>query len=239
MKKEAVISLRNVWKTYQMGSVKINALKGVNLDIEKGEFVAILGPSGSGKSTLMNLVGALDIPSKGAIYLDGKNIAQMHESDLAQIRGQKIGFIFQQFNLLNTLTSLRNVTLPMIFQRVPESVRIERGEKLLTSVGLGDRMHHKPQELSGGQQQRVAIARALANNPEMILADEPTGNLDTKTGQEIMNILTDLHIKKKTTIVLVTHDVDLVHHAERVIYLKDGAIDKIKKNHNKKRHKHD
>ncbi|MBD3319205.1 ATP-binding cassette domain-containing protein [Candidatus Woesearchaeota archaeon] len=232
-----MISLRKVWKIYKMGSATVNALRGVTLDVWQGEFVAIIGPSGSGKSTLMNLVGALDKPSRGHIFLDGKDISLMEESDLAQIRGQKIGFIFQQFNLLPALSATGNVGLPMIFQGIPEAKRVERATELLNSVNLGERLNHKPNELSGGQQQRVAIARALANEPEMLLADEPTGNLDSKTGGEIMSMLEDLHTKKGRTIVLVTHDIHLVKHAERVIYLKDGQIEKVVKNH-KRGHKH-
>ena len=186
----------------------------------------------------MNLVGALDYPSKGHIFLDGHDISKMSESDLAQVRGRKIGFIFQQFNLLPTLTALRNVTLPMIFQGTPSHERDLRATELLNTVGLGDRTTHKPSELSGGQQQRVAIARALSLNPEMILADEPTGNLDTKTGTEIMQLLSELHEKHGRTIVLVTHDVDLIHHAERVIYLKDGAIEKETQKRGRDGHKH-
>ena len=233
-----VIELKNVAKTYIMGDTPVHALRGVSLRVLRGEFVAIIGPSGSGKSTLMNLVGALDYPSKGHIFLDGHDISKMSESDLAQVRGRKIGFIFQQFNLLPTLTALRNVTLPMIFQGTPSHERDLRATELLNTVGLGDRTTHKPSELSGGQQQRVAIARALSLNPEMILADEPTGNLDTKTGTEIMQLLSELHEKHGRTIVLVTHDVDLIHHAERVIYLKDGAIEKETQKRGRDGHKH-
>ena len=184
--KESVIRLENVWKIYQMGNVKVNALQGLNLDVKKGEFLAIMGPSGSGKSTAVNMIGCLDVPTKGTIMLEHHDISKLSESELAQIRGKKIGFIFQQFNLINTLTALENVTLPMIFQGTDKDQRLKTAEKLLNLVELSDRMHHKPTELSGGQQQRVAIARSLANDPEVILADEPTGNLDSKTGEIVI-----------------------------------------------------
>jgi putative ABC transport system ATP-binding protein len=220
----AIIKLVNVWKTYTMGDAEIHALRDVSLTINKGEFVAIMGPSGSGKSTLMNQVGCLDIPTKGAVYLDGQDIAHLPESDLAQIRGQKIGFIFQKFNLISTLSAKENVSLPMIFQNVNQGKRDEKSKALLTLVNLNDRMDHRPGELSGGQQQRVAIARALANEPEVILADEPTGNLDSKTGATVMDFLRDLHEKKGTTIIMVTHDEHVAKNADRIEYLKDGQI---------------
>jgi putative ABC transport system ATP-binding protein len=226
--KVPVIELKGVWKTYKMGELSLDVLKDVNVVIEKGEFVTIVGPSGSGKSTMMNQVGILDTPTKGKILLDGKDISKLTESQLAQLRGRKIGFIFQQFNLIPTLSALENVTLPTIFQNMPEAVRLEKGKKLLESVGLGDRLHHKPTELSGGQQQRVAIARALVNDPEIILADEPTGNLDSKSGKQIMDMLTEFHSKQKKTIILITHDVELVKYAEKTIYLKDGEVVKVK-----------
>jgi putative ABC transport system ATP-binding protein len=216
-----VIELDNVWKTYNMGEVKVEALRGISLSINSGEFVAITGHSGSGKSTMMNMVGALDIPTKGTIYLDGKDISKMPESDLAKIRGRKIGFVFQQFNLISTLTALENVMLPMEFQEREDAK--ERAVETLELVGLKDRMNHKPKQLSGGQQQRVAIARALANNPEVILADEPTGNLDSKTGKEIMNLFENLNEKGKT-VVLITHDIELANYGEKVIKLEDGLI---------------
>jgi putative ABC transport system ATP-binding protein len=221
-----VIELDNIWKIYQVGDVKVEALRGVSISIKSGEFVAITGPSGSGKSTMMNMVGALDIPSKGAIYLDGKDISKLHESELAEIRGKKIGFVFQQFNLISTLTALENVMLPMEFQDSENSR--EKAIEVLDLVGLKDRMNHKPKELSGGQQQRVAIARALSNNPEVISADEPTGNLDSKTGKEIMTLFNELH-KKGKTIILITHDLNLVNYGERVIKLVDGKVLKEKK----------
>lgn len=221
MKKEPVIRLENVWKTYQVGDVKVEALRGVSISIIAREFVAITGASGSGKSTMMNMVGALDVPTRGTIYLDGKDISKMHESDLAEIRGKKIGFVFQQFNLISTLTALENVMLPMEFQD-EENAR-ESAVKFLNLVGLSDRMNHKPKELSGGQQQRVAIARALSNDPEVILADEPTGNLDSKTGKEIMDLFKKLH-KQGKTVILITHDLNLVRYGERIIKLADGKV---------------
>ena len=227
--KGAIIRLDNVWKTYQMGEVKVNALQGLDLAIKEGEFVAIMGPSGSGKSTAVNMVGALDIPTKGKIYLEDHDISKLSESDLAQIRGKKIGFIFQQFNLINTLSALENVALPMVFQGVSKEERIERARNILEMVDLGDRINHKPTELSGGQQQRVAIARALANNPEVVLADEPTGNLDSKTGETVMDFLGNLNKKEGKTIIMVTHDMNVAKHAHRIEFLKDGIIVKSKK----------
>ncbi|MDK2849677.1 MAG: putative transport system ATP-binding protein [Candidatus Woesearchaeota archaeon] len=220
----AVIKLRNVYKIYKIGENEVKALRGVSLDINQGEMVAILGPSGAGKSTLMNMVGCLDIPTKGDIYLFGKNIAHLHESDLATLRGKKIGFIFQQFNLIPYLTALENVTLPMLFQGKSRKERIKRGLELLKIVELENRANHKPNELSGGQQQRVAIARALANDPDIILADEPTGNLDTKTGSTIMDFLKDLNKRFKKTIVIVTHDPRIGNQCQRQIFIKDGQI---------------
>ena len=229
MTSDTIIKLENVWKIYRIGEVKVPALRGLNLKIKKGEFVAIQGASGSGKSTALNSIGCLDVPTKGKVFLEGRDISKLPESELAQIRGRKIGFIFQQFNLINTLTALENVTLPMIFQNVPSEERIRKAKELLEMVELGDRMYHKPTELSGGQQQRVAIARALANDPEVILADEPTGNLDSKTGENVINFLGKLHKEKKTTIIMVTHDADLAKHADRIEYLRDGVIIKSKK----------
>lgn len=229
MVKKALIELRNVHKIYQMGDVEVNALSGVSLSIKKGEFVAIMGPSGSGKSTMVNSIGCLDVPTSGSIFLDGHDISHMTESSLAQVRGKLIGFVFQQFNLVHTLTALENVTLPMIFQGIPKERRLRRAKELLELMDLGDRIHHKPNEMSGGQQQRVAIARALSNDPDLILADEPTGNLDSKTGKSIMEFLKKLHKQEGKTIVLVTHDEYLAKAAERIEYLKDGAIIRSKK----------
>ncbi len=227
--KGTIIKLDDVWKTYKMGEVKVNALRGLNLAIKRGEFVAIMGPSGSGKSTAANMVGALDMPTKGKIYLENKDISKLSESDLAQIRGKKIGFIFQQFNLINTLSALENVALPMVFQGIERGRRLETGKKLLQMVGLKERINHKPTELSGGEQQRVAIARSLANDPEVVLADEPTGNLDSKTGETVITFLSNLNKKEGKTIIMVTHDMNVAKHAHRIEFLKDGAIVKSKK----------
>jgi len=215
MPKEVIISLEEVWKVYKMGDVEVNALRGLSLRIKRGEFVSIQGPSGSGKSTAMNMIGA----------------SHLGESRLAQVRGKKIGFVFQQFNLIQTLTALENVMLPMTFQGVGETEGRERATKLLELVELGDRMNHLPNELSGGQQQRVAIARALANEPEVILADEPTGNLDSRTGETVVKFLVDLHKRQKKTIILVTHDERLSEFADRVVYLRDGIAVKSLENH--------
>jgi len=224
-----IIELKDAAKYYEMGDSIVKALDGVNISIEKGDFVAIMGPSGSGKSTGMNLTGSLDLATKGEIYLDGENIAGLEESELAQVRGNKIGFIFQQFNLIPNLTAKENVMLPMMFQQVDNEEREERAEKLLEAVELKDRMEHYPNQLSGGQQQRVAIARALANKPDVILADEPTGNLDTKTGEKMMDFLTDLN-KKGRTIIMVTHDPDLAKKYAKTIYsIRDGKIEHIQK----------
>ena len=221
--KDSIIKLENVWKIYEMGTVKVEALRGLDLEIRKGEFVAIMGPSGSGKSTAVNMVGCLDVPTKGKIFLEHKDISKLSESDLAQIRGKKIGFIFQQFNLIGTISALDNVALPMMFQGIDREERLQTAQKLLTMVDLGDRVHHKPTELSGGQQQRVAIARSLANDPEVVLADEPTGNLDSKTGEVVMRFLEKLNDEGKT-IITVTHDQNVAKHADRIEYLKDGKI---------------
>ncbi|MBS3113348.1 ABC transporter ATP-binding protein [Candidatus Woesearchaeota archaeon] len=219
-----MIELRDVWKIYTMGKVEVKALRGINLKVRQGEFVAIMGPSGSGKSTSMNMVGSLDVPTTGTVFLDGQDISKLSESDLAQLRGRKIGFIFQQFNLLNTLSAIENVMLPMIFQNINKHNREMRAKKLLELVQLGHRLHHKPAEMSGGEQQRVAIARSLANNPEVILADEPTGNLDTKTGRIVMDFLKYLNKKENRTIVMVTHDEHVAKEAKRITFLRDGEI---------------
>src|SRR3989338_6503556 len=222
--KKSIIKLENVWKIYEMGEVKVKALQGLDLDVKEGEFLAIMCPSGSGKSTAVNMIGCLDVPSKGKIMLDNHDISKLSESDLAQIRGRKIGFIFQQFNLIPTLTALENVALPIVFQSVDRETRTKRATKLLEIVELGDRMEHKPAELSGGQQQRVAIARALANDPEVILADEPTGNLDSSTGETVMGFLQKLNRKEGKTIILVTHDKNVAKHADRIEFLKDCKV---------------
>lgn len=222
-----IIELKDVFKHYHMGQSVVKAVDGLSISISEGEFVAIMGPSGSGKSTAMNLVGSLDVPTKGHIYLDSEDISQLSESDLAQIRGRKIGFIFQSFNLIANLTAKENVMIPMMFQGVDEFEREKKAEELLKLVELSDRMSHYPNELSGGQRQRVAIARALANDPEVILADEPTGNLDTKTGEIVLEFLDKLN-KEGKTIIMVTHDPDLAQeHANVVYWLRDGKIENI------------
>lgn len=222
---KTVIELKDVEKIYHVGKIEVPALRGLNLKVKAGEFLAVLGPSGSGKSTMLNAVGCLDIPTRGKIHLGEHDIQFLEESDLAQIRGKKIGFIFQSFNLIQSLSALENVMLPMIFQNVPEEERLKRAIFLLQKVGLGDRIKHKPSELSGGQMQRVAIARALANDPEVILADEPTGNLDSRTSEEILKLLKFLHEQEKKTIVMITHDLNSAKYAGRIVYLKDGRIE--------------
>ncbi len=221
---EPLIKLENVWKTYLLGKVELSALRGASLEINSGDFVTIMGPSGSGKSTLLNMIGLLDIPSQGKIFVKGKDITTLSEDQLSRLRGRTIGFIFQEFNLLPNLSALENVTLPMVFQGVPEKERKEKAEELLIKVGLKDRILHQPTELSGGERQRVAIARAFANNPEMVIADEPTGNLDSTTGKMIMEILTEFHQKEKKTMVVVTHDPNIAHYSESIVNIKDGQI---------------
>ena len=233
-KSSPIIKLKDVWKVYKMGEVEVKALRGVNLEIEKGEFLAIAGSSGSGKSTMMNLVGCLDLPTMGEIYLDGENIAGFHESRLAQTRGRKIGFVFQQFNLIQTMNALENVMLPLAFQDADDSAAKKKATELLDQVGLGDRANHRPSQPSGGEMQRIAIARALAVDPEIILADEPTGNLDSKTGEFIIDFLNRIHKDDGKTIIMVTHDMHLTKHANRVVYLKDGKVERIKINHNRR-----
>tara|TARA_Y100000310_G_C20414391_1_gene683586 strand:+ start:58 stop:771 length:714 start_codon:yes stop_codon:yes gene_type:complete len=224
-----VIELQNVSKHYVMGEEIVKALDGVDLSVGKGDFVAIMGPSGSGKSTGMNLTGSLDYSTKGKIFLEGENIEELSESELAQVRGKKIGFIFQSFNLIPNLTALENVMLPMTFQNMEKEERMEKAEHLLTMVELGDRMDHYPNQLSGGQQQRVSIARSLANDPEIILADEPTGNLDTKTGDVVMEFLEKLN-QEGRTIVMITHEPDVAkEHARTIYWLRDGKIEKVTK----------
>jgi putative ABC transport system ATP-binding protein len=223
--REAMIRTSDLWKTYVMGDEEIHALRGVSFEIKRNEYVAIIGPSGSGKSTLMNLIGCLDTPSKGEYWLNSKLVSQMDDDELAHIRNKEIGFVFQTFNLLPRATALHNVELPLIYNGTPSSKRIDMAKKALESVDLGHRMSHKPNELSGGQRQRVAIARALVNNPSIILADEPTGNLDSKTSEEIMQLLDTLH-KRGNTIIVVTHEHDIALHAHRVISILDGQISK-------------
>lgn len=219
----AMIKLVDIRKYYQTGPVTVKALDGVNVYIESGELLAIIGPSGSGKSTMMNMLGCLDVPTGGEYYLDGREISKFDEDELADIRNKKIGFIFQNFNLLSRLTALENVELPLIYRGMGAVERRERATKALQMVGLQDRLHHTPTELSGGQQQRVAIARALAGDPPVILADEPTGNLDSRSGKEVMEILKDLH-KNGKTVVIITHDLNVAEQAERVIKMQDGRI---------------
>ena len=218
-----VIRLEDVEKTYIMGKVKVHALRGVNLAIEKGEYVAIMGPSGSGKSTLMNQVGALDRPTKGKVFIEERDISKMSDNELAKIRRENIGFIFQQFNLISRLTAIENVELPMWYAGTPKIKRVRRAAELLKLVGLGDRMKHRPTELSGGEMQRVCIARALANNPDIIMADEPTGNLDSKSSEDIMEILEKLN-REGRTIVMVTHEDEYAKRAGRTIVIRDGKI---------------
>jgi putative ABC transport system ATP-binding protein len=218
-----VIVSSNLWKTYVMGDQQVNALRGVNIRIKHGEYVAIMGPSGSGKSTLMNLIGCLDSPTKGSYWLNGHDVSKLNDDELARIRNKEIGFVFQTFNLLARATSLHNVELPLIYNGTPAAERTARAKAVLESVNLGTRMMHKPNELSGGQRQRVAIARALVNSPSIILADEPTGNLDSKTSIEIMGLFDTLH-EKGNTIVVVTHEPDIAEYAHRVITIRDGSV---------------
>src|SRR2546426_8423475 len=219
----SLIETVDLWKTYVMGSEEIHALRGVSIRIERGEYVAIMGPSGSGKSTLMNLIGCLDTPSKGSYLLNTKQVSQMNDNELARIRNEEIGFVFQTFNLLPRATALHNVELPLVYAGVPAKDRQDRAKTALQKVELSERMTHRPNELSGGQRQRVAIARALVNNPSILLADEPTGNLDSKTGAEIMALFERLH-KAGNTIILVTHEHDIAEHAHRVLHILDGRI---------------
>ncbi|HXW18642.1 MAG TPA: ABC transporter ATP-binding protein [Candidatus Acidoferrales bacterium] len=219
-----VIHTEDLWKTYEMGAEKVHALRGVNLEIRKGEYVAVMGPSGSGKSTLMNLIGCLDTPSSGRYYLAGRLVSELDDDELAYIRNKEIGFVFQTFNLLPRATSLHNVELPLIYNGTPSEERIARAKQALAQVDLADRMMHKPNELSGGQRQRVAIARALVNRPSILLADEPTGNLDSQTGEEIMNLIARLH-EQGNTIILVTHEPDIALRAHRVVRVRDGKVE--------------
>ena len=225
----SLIVIKNLAKTYKMGDEVVNALKGVSINIEKNEYVALMGPSGSGKSTLMNLIGCLDSPSSGEYILNDNVVSEMSDADLAEVRNKLIGFVFQTFNLLPRMTALENVALPLVYSGVGKDERLEKAARVLDVVGLSDRMHHKPNELSGGQRQRVAIARALVNDPAIILADEPTGNLDTKTSVEIMAIFDKIH-KNGNTVILVTHEPDIAEYAHRIVRVRDGLIESDIKN---------
>ncbi|HTX40004.1 MAG TPA: ABC transporter ATP-binding protein [Bryobacteraceae bacterium] len=220
-----VIRTYNLWKTYVMGDTEIHAVSGVDIEIKRGEYVAIMGPSGSGKSTLMNLIGCLDTPTSGQYYINGNLVSEMTDDELARIRNKEIGFVFQTFNLLPRATSLHNVELPLIYAGISSDKRLEMAKLAMKAVDLGQRMYHKPNELSGGQRQRVAVARALVNNPSILLADEPTGNLDTATGNEIMALFEKLY-QQGNTIVLVTHEHDIALHAHRIIHVRDGKVEK-------------
>src|SRR5438874_8337620 len=224
----ALISMRDIWKTYEMGAEKVHALHGVSFEVQRGEYLAIIGPSGSGKSTLMNLIGCLDTPSQGEYWLNGKNVSEMDDDELARIRNQEVGFVFQTFNLLARATALHNVELPLIYGGIPGAKRHEMAKAALSEVDLADRMMHRPNELSGGQRQRVAIARALVNHPSILLADEPTGALDTATSYDIMNLFGKLH-EDGNTIILVTHEHDIAARAHRIISIRDGLIEKDEK----------
>ncbi len=219
-----IVKLDKVWKIYQMGSVDVPALQGLSIEVHLNEFLIVMGPSGSGKSTAVNMLGCLDLPTRGKVFLKGEDITTLSESDLSQIRGKTLGFVFQQFNLIRSMSAIENVMLPMIFQGVPGEERARRAIQLLKSMGLAERANHRPTEMSGGEQQRVAIARALANNPEVIIADEPTGNLDSRTGAQVLQILSELH-KKGKTIVMVTHDPRMKSFGTRILMLKDGKVE--------------
>jgi len=221
----SLIKVRDLAKIYQIGTQEVHALRSIDLDIQKNEFVALMGPSGSGKSTLMNIIGCLDTPSRGSYHLNGNDVSNMEDDELAEVRNREIGFVFQTFNLLPRYSALENVALPLIYKGVSRSDRQERAREVLNHVGLGDRIDHKPNELSGGQRQRVAVARALVNKPSIILADEPTGNLDTKTSYEIMGLLDEIH-RQGNTIILVTHEEDIAEHAKRIVRLRDGLVEK-------------
>ena len=224
-----VIEIRDIVRDFQLGQETVHVLKGIDLDIERGDYVAIMGPSGSGKSTLMNLLGCLDTPTSGSYNLNGKDVSKMSDDELADIRNKEIGFVFQTFNLLPRTTALDNVALPMVYAGASKKERVARAEEVLNDVGLADRMDHRPNQLSGGQRQRVAVGRALVNKPSIILADEPTGNLDSKTGYEIMNLFDEIH-KAGNTVIMVTHEEDIAAHAKRVIRLRDGIIESDTRN---------
>ncbi|MDX1418882.1 MAG: ABC transporter ATP-binding protein [Rubricoccaceae bacterium] len=219
-----IIQIEDVWKTYPMGTQLVHALRGLSVEVQRGEYVAIMGPSGSGKSTLMNIIGCLDSPTKGRYVLDGEDVSRLSDNRLADVRNRRIGFVFQTFNLLPRQTCLQNVELPLVYAGVPGRERRRRAEAALTAVGLGDRMTHKPNELSGGQRQRVAVARALVNGPSILLADEPTGNLDTATSEEIMRLFEQLY-RQGNTLLVVTHEDDIAHHARRIVHLRDGVVE--------------
>ncbi len=219
----ALIEMEQIRKSYKMGGDYLEVLRGISLSVDQGDYVAIMGPSGSGKSTLMHILGCLDVPTSGHYFLAGKDISRFQESKLATIRRQQIGFVFQSFNLLTALNALENVALPLLYQGTPPRIQRERAKEALTLVGLGDRLHHRPSQLSGGQQQRVAIARAIVSNPPLLLADEPTGNLDSHAGQEVLSIFTRLHDSGQT-VVVITHDAQIAHHANRIIQILDGTI---------------
>jgi putative ABC transport system ATP-binding protein len=221
---ENVLELKDVWKTYDLGKIKLDVLRGISFQIKKSDFVIVLGPSGSGKSTLLNMMSCLDVPTKGQVFLDGKDVSFFSEDKLAVVRGEKIGFVFQQFNLLPHLTAIQNVVLPTTFRGVSLEEKTEKAKAILSDVGLADRLNHKPSELSGGEKQRVAISRALINDPEIIVADEPTGNVDSKTGAHIMELLKNLNKKEKRTVVVVTHDKELEKFANKIINIKDGKL---------------
>jgi len=229
MAEENVVRTRNVKKVFIMGNVSLEALKGINLEIKRGEYISIMGPSGSGKSTLFNMIGGLDKPTDGKIYIDEVDVAQLDAYELAWLRCRKIGYIFQSFNLIPVMTALENVTLPMTFAGMSTDDAIDKGVKLLTMVGLGDRVQHKPVELSGGQQQRVAVARALANDPAIVLADEPTGNLDLKTGKEIIDLLRKMNKEKEVTIISATHDLKMLDVSDRVFWIRDGKVERVER----------
>ena len=229
---QEIIALKDIRKTYDLGKVKIEVLKGLNATIHKNEYVAIMGPSGSGKSTLMNILGCLDKPTTGNYILNGTDVSQMNDDQLAEVRNKEIGFVFQTFNLLARLSGVENVALPLIYAGMNKATRTAKAESILQAVGLGHRMKHKPNELSGGERQRVAVARALVNDPSIILADEPTGNLDTKTSYEIMELFEDIH-KKGNTVIIVTHEEDIARYAHRIIRIRDGVIERDEINENK------